>query len=437
MYRGTSGLGAYLHFDSSDSEQESVHFEDRVHASVYCCEPVLTHHDDLVSDGILEPEMPSMFALLHRFTSPLIKFQRAVPRSTPSSLYIRWSSNLVQALICRPVNGKNHFSLESVSIPSLLPHQILVRNLAVAQNPTDVASFDNNAYGDSAVLGCDFCGTVEQLGEGVKRVRVGDRIAGFIWGGGGQHGTGAYATHTVADEQICFRVPEEISSEAASTLPLALTTAWLALLSTHSLSMDRKKADSRILIWGGASSVGQYAIQLARYFGFEFATTCTNRKIVEELGAKHVFNYRNSTVVQVIKDALPNIRYVFDTIGNEQSSGQASQTICEAGGLLTTVRPGKLFTGEVAIRVQATDVVVWTAFGKEINFRNLHLPRRQEDRDLACELYEKLPELLQTRAVRPNAVRVIDGGLNGVAQGFELHRTKKISGHKLVYVVES
>ena len=374
-----------------------------------------------------------MSALSRRSTLCFTKIQRAVPRSTPSTLNIRWSSTHSQALTCRPVNGKNRFSLESVYLPPLLPHQILVRNLAVAQNPTDVASFDNNAYGDGAVLGCDFCGTVEKLGVDVRRVKVGDRIAGFIWGGGGLKGIGAYAAHTVADENICFQVPEEMSSEAASTLSLALTTAWLALLSSHSLGMDRKKADGQILIWGGASSVGQYAIQLARYFGFEFATTCTNRKIVEELGAKHVFSYKSPDVIEEIKDTLPNIRYVFDTIGNERSSEQASKAVCEAGGVLTTVRPGKMFTYDVAPRVQVTDVIVWTTFGKEFNFRNLHLPRRQEERDLACELYKKLPGLLRTRAVRPNAVRVIDGGLNGVAHGFELHRAKLVSGHKLVY----
>jgi NADPH:quinone reductase-like Zn-dependent oxidoreductase len=120
-----------------------------------------------------------------------------------------------------------------------------------------------------------------------------------------------------------------MSSEAAATIPLALTTAWLAMLSSHSLGMDRSKGDAnQLLIWGGNSSVGQYAIQIAKYFGFQFATTCTNSEIVKDyLGvSKRVFNYRSPTVVEDIKKSLPAITYVFDCIGTETSSVQASKT---------------------------------------------------------------------------------------------------------------
>jgi NADPH:quinone reductase-like Zn-dependent oxidoreductase len=283
-----------------------------------------------------------------------------------------------RALICHPSGGKNHLSLESVPLPSLLPHQVLVRTKAVAQNPTDVKSFDDNNMGDGAVLGCDFCGRVEQLGADVTRVKVGDRIGAFIFPGD-KKGVGAYAEHTVADERISFKVPESMSSEAAATIPLALTTAWLAIFSPYSLGMDRSKRDgNQMLIWGGSSSVGQYAIQIAQHFGFEFATTCTNSALVKEgLGVKkHVFNYRSPTVVEDIKRALPNITHVLDCIGIETSSVQASKTVCDAGGVLCTIRPGKAFTENIEPRVRATDVIVWTAFSKEINYRGLHYPVR-------------------------------------------------------------
>lgn len=46
-----------------------------------------------------------------------------------------------------------------------------------------VQSFDKNAFGDGAVLGCDFVGEVVQLGNAVKRYVKGDIVAGLIWGG--------------------------------------------------------------------------------------------------------------------------------------------------------------------------------------------------------------------------------------------------------------
>lgn len=46
-----------------------------------------------------------------------------------------------------------------------------------------VQAFDANVFGDSAVLGCDFAGTVEKVDDTVKKVSKGDQVAGLIWGG--------------------------------------------------------------------------------------------------------------------------------------------------------------------------------------------------------------------------------------------------------------
>lgn len=46
-----------------------------------------------------------------------------------------------------------------------------------------VLAFDLNAFGDGAILGCDFAGVVRGLGKEAKRFSIGDRIAAFIWGG--------------------------------------------------------------------------------------------------------------------------------------------------------------------------------------------------------------------------------------------------------------
>ena len=282
------------------------------------------------------------------------------------------------AVVCRPSGGTNHLSLEAVQLPPIESHQVLVRNKAVAQNPTDVKSFDTNALGDGAVLGCDFCGRVEKVGSDVTRIKVGDRIAGLIWGGEIK-GLGAYSTYTVADEKICFRVPGAMSSESAATLPLALTTAWLALFSSKCLGMDRTKGkENSILIWGGTSSVGLYAVQIAQLFGFTIATTCTNSEAVKKVGlrASHIFNYRSPTVVEDVAKALPDIAYVFDTIGSETSSAQASRAVRHTGGILCTVRPGKLHTEDIESRVRATDVLVWTAFLKEHKYKEHYWPVR-------------------------------------------------------------
>ncbi|KAF4966633.1 hypothetical protein FZEAL_10631 [Fusarium zealandicum] len=250
----------------------------------------------------------------------------------------------INALVVEVLEDRSNPELvkKEISPPSLEPHQVLVKVSAVAQNPTDVMGFDTNVYGDGAVLGCDFAGTVEQVGANVTRVSEGDTIAGLVWGGKIK-GLGAFSEYTVAHERICFRVPDNISMSQAATVPLASLTAWLALFSKDCLNIDRNASDTTVLVWGGSSSVGQYAIQIAALSGFKVVTTCSPRNfdLVKSLGAAHVFDYRSNNLARAIKEAAPGLRYVFDTIGNETSSVIGSQAIDESGGALCTVRPGK------------------------------------------------------------------------------------------------
>jgi NADPH:quinone reductase-like Zn-dependent oxidoreductase len=134
-----------------------------------------------------------------------------------------------------------------------------------------VQSFDRNAAGDGSIFGCDFVGTVESVGADATRAQKDDIIAGLIRGGkhvfltqllstivdqkfkGEKKGLGAYSTYTLADDRISFKVPKSISRAAASTVPLAAATAWLALFSKDCLNIDRKGGgQNAVLVWGGS-----------------------------------------------------------------------------------------------------------------------------------------------------------------------------------------
>ncbi|KAH7162441.1 hypothetical protein B0J13DRAFT_669147 [Dactylonectria estremocensis] len=334
-----------------------------------------------------------------------------------------------------PEGGSPILVQKTVPVPCLGSNQVLVKVSTVAQNPTDVQAFDTNVFGDGAVLGCDFAGTVEVVGSSVGQVSKGDTIAGLIWGGEIK-GLGAYSDYTIADERICFKVPEKISLAEAATIPLASLTSFLALFSNDSLRIDRNSgSDTTILIWGGSSSVGSYAVQIAALHGFKIVTTCSPRhfELVRSLGADHAFDYRSPDVVELIKTAAPGLQYVFDTIGNETSSVLGSQAISEHGGTLCTVRPGKANTENVTKQTKVTDVLVWTSFLKEHRYREFHWPANEGDHKLASEFCELLPALIEGGRIKPNAVRLLPGGLGAVAEGFQEHRDGKISATKIVY----
>jgi NADPH:quinone reductase-like Zn-dependent oxidoreductase len=333
-----------------------------------------------------------------------------------------------------PENGSEpELIKKQISPPMLEPHEVLVKVAAVAQNPTDVQAFDLNLFGNGAVLGCDFAGKVERLGKDVTKVAEGDTIAGLIWGGEIK-GLGAYSEYTKAHESICFKVPKSISLPEAATIPLASLTAWLAFFSKDSLNIDRNKPDNTVLVWGGSSSVGQYAIQIASMFGFKIITTCSPHSfdLVKSFGATHVFDYNDSNVVKSIKDVAPDLKYVFDTIGNKTSSTTASEAIDENGGTLCTVRPDKGFTENVTKQTRVTPVLVWTAFNRVIQYKKASFPASEEDHKLGIEFNNKLPGWIDEGKIKPNKPKVL-GGLDAIPQGFQEHRDGKISGFKLVY----
>jgi hypothetical protein len=217
-------------------------------------------------------------------------------------------------------------------------------------------------------------------------------------------GLGAFSEYTLADEKICFKVPDSISSADAATVPLAAATAWLALFSKTCLNIKRGQSNPNpVLVWGGSSkwicpvttwsstdqipaSVGLYAIQLARIYSIPVVAICSPKHfdLCKNLGASHVFDYHDPTIILGIKSAVPNIEYVFDCIGNETSSTLASQTVWPEGGILCTVRPGKVFTENVENRVKVTDVLVWTAFLKDQSYKEFKWPVSCFLRDRWC-----------------------------------------------------
>ncbi|KAH7376847.1 putative alcohol dehydrogenase [Plectosphaerella cucumerina] len=335
------------------------------------------------------------------------------------------------ALVTR--NGQ--LKKESIPVPEPAEHQLLVRVQYTAQNPTDVQSLDRNAFGDDAVLGCDFVGIVEKTGPGVSRVKVGEQVAGLIWGGEIK-GLGAYSEYTLADERICFPIPSGVSPEQSATVPLAACTALLALFSKGCLAIEKGSKET-VLIWGGSSSVGQFAIQIAKHYGLTVATTCSRRHHdqAKAFGADHVFDYNDEEVATKIKDATNgSLKFVFDTIGNESSSSTASKAVSGAGGILCTVRPGKAFTDSVTQQTKVTDVLVWTAFLKDHSYGDFHWPANPDDHALAAALFSELPDLLTKSIIKPNATK-LSQGLESVDEGFQEYRDGRISGYKLVYKI--
>lgn len=123
------------------------------------------------------------------------------------------------------------------SIPKLRDDCITVRVKAVALNPTDTLHIDIFAP-VGARVGCDYAGTVEEIGPIVhKKFKKGDRVAGFVHGANAvQHEDGAFAEYIVPKGDVQIRIPDNMGFEEAARLGLGVTTAGQALYQALGIS---------------------------------------------------------------------------------------------------------------------------------------------------------------------------------------------------------
>jgi NADPH:quinone reductase-like Zn-dependent oxidoreductase len=129
-------------------------------------------------------------------------------------------------------------------------------------------------------IGGDLAGHVEAVGTAVTRFRPGDEVFGIA--------RGAFAEYVCAVEEKLAPKPQNVSFEAAATVPIAALTA-LQALRDH----GRIEAGQKVLIHGAGGGVGTFAVQIARAFGGEVTAVCGthNLDMIRAIGASHVLDY--------------------------------------------------------------------------------------------------------------------------------------------------
>ncbi len=196
--------------------------------------------------------------------------------------------------------SKNH---ARVDLPTPAPrrNQVRVAVHAVGVNPVDWKMRSRGPLRFAArairrlrgprgpiILGVDFAGVIEAVGSRVTDLQVGQRVVGGTNFSRGQHGS--YADTVVVDaDQVCT-LPDAVSFDIASTLPVAGVTAWMALTEYRYMTADR-----RALVLGASGGVGQFAVQIAKHScnAAMVAGVCsgTNAELVRGLGADVVIDY--------------------------------------------------------------------------------------------------------------------------------------------------
>ena len=177
------------------------------------------------------------------------------------------------------------------------------------------------------ILGHEFAGVVEAVGEKVSKFTIGDEIFGTTT----MLSTGSYAEYVCVPEAwksgVVAKKPKNLSFEESAALPVGAMTALYLL---KKAKMDRSK---EVLIYGASGSVGSYAVQLAHHLGKSVTGVCSTSNIdmVKSLSADEVIDYKKQDYTTRSQD----FDIVFDAVG--KTSKTVAKRILKDSGVFVSV----------------------------------------------------------------------------------------------------
>ncbi|UJR17530.1 hypothetical protein I4U23_004425 [Adineta vaga] len=338
------------------------------------------------------------------------------------------------------VRENKKLAIEKLDIPKYGSKDLLIKVTHVAQNPTDWKHVHFGLAKPGSIVGCDFAGEVVAVGDAaVGNYTKGERVAGCVHGGlDPKFGIrGSFTEYVVQEASLVFRYPSTISSEAAATIPLASITAALGLFHKLGLPLPPASRRASVLVWGGSTSVGQYAIQLAKAAGCFVVTTASPARHIylKELGSDTCFDYKDSNVVAQIKQATNgNLAYAIDCVSEKESVQQVCATLTGANPQIATVLPG--VSNDIPSHIKERSILMYTIVGRQMNVFGQDFEAEPQDKMFAEKFYQLLSDVLFPRGlIKPNKVTKIPGGLNGIEERFKRMMENKVAGEKFVYAI--
>ena len=208
------------------------------------------------------------------------------------------------------------FEAADVPTPTAEAGQVLVKIAASSVNTVDTMirkmGKDLPLSPDTpALLGMDFAGTVEAVGDGIDGFAVGDEVYGCA--GGLANLPGTLAEYIAADGRLVAHKPKNLSMREAAALPLVGITAY----------EGHKRAgiqpNQTVLVHGGSGGVGHVALQLAKHYGADVYSTGGGDEqmaLIQKLGATPI-NYKTEAVADYVADHTGSAGFdvVFDSVG--------------------------------------------------------------------------------------------------------------------------
>lgn len=225
-----------------------------------------------------------------------------------------FSFKKMKAIVIKEFGAPEVMKLEEVETPTPNKDQVLVRVKAAGVNPVDTyirAGQYANAPNLPFTPGKDAAGIVEAVGEGIEKIKVGDRVftAGSI--------SGTYAEFALCEEDQVAPLPDNVSFSQGAGVFVPFATAYRALFQ----KANGKKGET-VLIHGASGGVGIAAVQWARNAGLKIIGTASSdegKTLVKEQGADFVLDHSTANYLEEIKQITDGkgVNIILEMLANE------------------------------------------------------------------------------------------------------------------------
>ncbi|KAF1362720.1 GroES-like protein [Lizonia empirigonia] len=315
-----------------------------------------------------------------------------------------------------------------MQVPTVKPtgEQVRVHVEWTASTPLDLHQNDGGLLVQHPqVLGDGTAGTIVEIGPDMKRLSVGDKVFGFTWRSQAEKSQQEFVT---VEEWLLAKLPEGFTLAQAVTLLNNFVTVFHALTTDLGIELPWPKPDSYVpgdsdcpvLVWGGSSSVGQFAIQILRYYGFTNILATASRK---QHGKLYGLGCRGFILREGGDSGIPMI---LDCIGSKYGSiapiSKVAKTAAKVAILLPVIVRDSTETEAPEYEMDVERAANWDA---GVVARGYHL---QPD---------IMPTMLKERIVAPQRQKIIEGAtlLVRAQKAMDILRRKEASMERLVWRV--
>ena len=214
------------------------------------------------------------------------------------------ASGLMQAALYERTGPAGEvLCIDEMPIPDPGPGEVRVRVAWSGVNPSDVkarAGLRTQTLPFPRIIPhSDGSGVIDEAGEGVPSMRLGERV--WIWNAAWMRPFGTAAQYVVLPSEQAVLLPENTDLDAGACLGIPALTAY------HAVTVDGGVGGKSVLVAGGAGAVGHYAIQMAKLKGAKqiIATVSSSQKaaLARQAGADVILNYRTEDLPSAIHEA--------------------------------------------------------------------------------------------------------------------------------------